>query len=184
MCATANTATASTGKNRIILLVLFLPTLVITTNSGNRAGCRLDMAIGAAGNSARERGARKVQGPLLRMEGLVLELRGGGKEKSKENMVQKRAVDDEDRSTGKKRAREDKMALKQTTSDDEETTGDTGDSVDELAYSTPPSGDEWGGKLGTHVLGTVPMEVSRRPISTETKKGGKKGESTGQGNKF
>ena len=184
MYAIASTATASTGKNGVILLILFLPALAITTNSGNRAGCRLAMPLGAAGNSASERGTRKVQGPLLRLEGFVLELRGGGKEKTKENMVQKRAVDDEDRSTGKKRAREDKLTLKQTTSDDEETTGDTGDSVDELAYSTPPSGDEWGGKLGTHVLGTVPMSVSRRPTSTETNKGGKKGGSAGQGNEF
>jgi len=115
----------------------------------------------------------------------MLTLRGGGKsseknarvdkkKKGKGDKQEKKRARDEENPMDTKRAREgtaiSKLKLMSKDSDDggADDSGDAeDDSVDELEYETAPQGGEFGGALGAHALGTVPVAAGPQLISKD-----------------
>jgi len=121
----------------------------------------------------------------LRASAPTLTLRGGGKSSEKKARVdkkkkgkgdkqEKKRARDEDNPMDTKRAREgtaiSKLKLMSEDSDDggADDSGDAeDDSVDELEYETAPQDGEFGGALGAHALGTVPVAAGPQLISKD-----------------
>lgn len=180
---------------RSLQVVLLLSLVSATTTTAS--SCALTAACAGRAAGARSPGLLLPQLQLHR-NAPTLKLRGGGKSKQKtakadkettektanKEKKEKKRARDEDASSDAKRAKStsssSKLKLMCEDSGADESEGVEDDSVDELEYTTPPEGGEFGGVLGAHALGTVPVEVSRPPPISKDAAGGHAEDSTSE----